>query len=295
MTVKMAEALTGLPQAGGQPGGFDAGTITLSSSDMIRSPSTSIIPFSENFCFPRFRAPCAGDPVRIESRAATLLEESGQPEEAAALFRQRSDWWGLIGLIMRNAPALLTQARFGILEEWLAGLPTEILESSPWLIFWAGCSRITYDPKQSRPYFEKAFEQFKAQEESAGLFLSSWGAVSSIIFEMADFKPLDHWIKVIEELHHRYREFLSDEIELRFVEAMFSALVYREPGHPEIETWAKRAFSLAEDTSNINLKIHTMGMQAFYFDYVGRFEKALSALNVVKRLSEPANSNLLLN
>jgi LuxR family maltose regulon positive regulatory protein len=228
---------------------------------------------------------------KLTSRATALLEESGQPEAAAALFRQRSDWWGLVGLIMRNAPVLLTQARFGFLEEWLAGLPSEILESSPWLIFWAGCSRITYNPKQSRPYFEKAFEQFKAQEESTGLFLSSWGAVSSIIFEMADFKPLDHWIRNLEEVYCHYRKFPSDEIELRFVEAMFSALVYRKPEHPEIETWAKRAFSLAEVTSNINLKIHTMGLLAFYYDYIGRFEKALSALNVVRGLIRSRESN----
>jgi hypothetical protein len=60
---------------------------------------------------------------------------------------------------------------------------------------------------------------------------------------MADFKPLDRWIPVLEGLEYRFKEFPSDEIELQFTSAMFSALVYRQPQHPEIETWAERALS----------------------------------------------------
>lgn len=113
-------------------------------------------------------------------------------------------------MIMRNAKDLVEQGRFGLLEEWLSGLPTEILEGSPWL--------------------------------------------------------------------------LSGEIEARFIEAMFAALLYRKPEHPDMEIWTKRAFSITENTSNINLKIQTVGLLAFYYVYIGRFEMARLALDDFNRL-----------
>ena len=39
---------------------------------------------------------------------------------------------------------------------------------------------------------------------------------------------------------------------------MFSALIDRQPWHPEIEIWENRALSLAEGSSNLTLKFQTL-------------------------------------
>ena len=284
MTVKLVETLTGLPEAGARLAALSRNNYFIEQR-YDKEPVYQYHPLFREFLLSRVQSNYAPEILSgLSTRAAALLEESDQPEAAAALFRQRSDWWGLVGVIMRNARGLIDQGRFGLVEEWLAVLPAEIMESSPWLLFFAGACRVINNPKDSRSYFERSFARFQDQDDGMGLFLSSWGVVLSILVEMADFKPLNTWIPILENLEQRYPAFPSEEIELRFVEAVFSSLVYRNPGHPDIERWADRAFSLAGRTSNIHLKIQTMGFLAFFHDYTGEFEKALAAINLVKGL-----------
>ena len=227
-------------------------------------------------------------------RAASLLDDDGQIEAAVSLLFEVSDWEGMIRLIMKHAPSMLEQGRNRPLEEWLNSLPKGMIENDPWLLYWMGTCCLPFDPAQSRHHFEKAFERFKTQKEPTGIILACWGIVYSIIYGMADYKPLDRWIPVLEEFWHSLKKFPSGEIELRFTSAMFSALVYRQPQHPEIETWAERALSLAEGSSNLNLKFQTIATVAVYRVQTGDFGKTLLVINSLRKLSQARDATPLI-
>jgi hypothetical protein len=111
------------------------------------------------------------------------------------------------------------------------------------------------------------------------------------------FYPLDRWISVLEELGRTVKEFPSEEIELRFASAMFSALVNRQPQHPEIEIWANRALSLAERSSNLTLKFQIIAMEARLRVCIGDFAKSQLAMNSLKKMiqsREPSPLNQIL-
>lgn len=294
MTSRMAEELTGLPSA-------NRILSTLSRNNYFterrfhKEPLYQYHSLYRDFLLSRAKETFSPKalPVLLR-RAAILLEEDGQTESAVSLFRDAGDWDEIVRLIIRHAPSMVEQGRNRPLEEWLNSLPKGMVEKKPWLLYWMGICRLSFDPSQSRSYFEKAFERFKTQREVAGIFLACWGIVHSIIYEMADFKPLDRWIPILEELGHDFKKFPSEEIELRFTTATFSSLVYRQPQHPEIETWAERALSLAEGSSNLNLKLQTISTVAIYRVNIGHFAKAFLVINSLKKLSQSRDATPLI-
>jgi len=294
MTVKMAEDLTKLPST-------NRILATLSRNNYFterrfdKEPVYQYHPLFKDFLI--FHARKTFSPKELTvllHSAAKLLEEEGQTESAMSLLRDAGDWEGVAHLIMTLAPALVTQGRYRPMEEWLNSLPKDIIENNPWLLYWIGICRLVFNPSQSQSYFEKAYEKFRSQKEVAGIILACWGIVHSIIYGQINFSPMDRWIPVLEELGHRFKEFPSEEIELRFASSLFSALLYRQPQHSEIETWAERALSLAERSLNLNLKLQTISTVAFYRVYVGDFAKALLAINSLRKWSQSKESTPLI-
>ncbi len=293
MTPKMAEELTGLSSADRILSGLSR-THYFTEKSLHGELAYQYHPLFRDFLLSRAKDTLSAENRgNIGTRAAEILERDGQTETAVSLLRDMGKWAENVRLILKNAPGLISKGRHQTLQEWLQGLPEEIFEDNPWLHYWMGICRLQTDPLQSQPHFEKAFEKFHSRGETAGIFLSIWGVVHSIVYGMADFRPLDRWIPVLEALGLRFKEFPSKEIELWFASAMLSALAYRQPQHPEIETWAEHAFSLTAESSNSNLKVQTLSTVAFYRVHQGELGKAILAIDSLKELSQSRDSTPL--
>jgi len=286
MTAKMAAELTGLPNSSGVLSILNRNNY-FTEKRFLEEAVYQYHPLFREFLLSRAKEAFSPEelPVLL-SRAAKLLEEDGQMESAVLLLRDSGDWDGMVRLITKHAPSMLAQGRNHPLEDWLSSLPMEILENNPWLLYWMGSCRLPYNPSQSRPYFEKAFEKFRAEEDPAGLFLAWSGIVESITSGFEDFKPLDQWIPVFEELMQRFKGFPSEEIALRVTTNMFMALLYRQPQHSEIDAWTEKALSLAEASSNIGEKLRTLNRLAQYLMFMGDFRKTMLVMNSSQQLAQ---------
>ena len=72
----------------------------------------------------------------------------------------------------------------------------------------------------------------------------------------------------------RNPEFPSDEIEARVVYGMVSALVFRQPHHPQITSWVARATALAEVTRDMRGKAYAYSQLIFYHMMMGNYTEA---------------------
>jgi len=286
MTSKMAEAFTGLPSA-------DHFLSTLSRNNyftekrFLAEPIYQYHPLFREFLLSRSKNTFPKkDLLVLCSRAATLLEEDGQTEAAISLLQDIGNWDGMVHLITKYAPLMIAQGRYHPLKDWLSSLPMETLESNPWLLYWMGACHLPFDPLLARPCFEKAFKKFRAEEDPPGLFLAWSGIVESITSGFEDYKPLDQWISVFEELMKRFKRLPSQEIALRVTTNMFMALLYRQPQHPEIEAWTEQALSLAEASSNIGEKLRTLNRLAQYLMFMGDFRKTILVMNSSQQLAQ---------
>jgi DNA-binding SARP family transcriptional activator len=292
MTARMAQQLTGLTSSARLLSSLSRDNyFTLKSFQ--NEPIYQYHPLFRDFLSGRAREIFPPGSLSILlGRAAAILEEAGQVEDAVFLLQEVGDWDALVRVILKHASSMGDQGRYRPLEDWLSRLPMEIMENHPWLLQWMGTCRLPFDPPQSQPYFEKAFERFKASNEANGIIVALWSIVESIRISGGDLKQLDLWISVLEELSLRFKSFPSPESELRFVSMMIGALIYRQPQHPEIQKWTERAFSLAQGSPSMDLmdlKLEILSHLNMFYNLTGDFEKAIAIIDALKNMSQARN------
>jgi LuxR family maltose regulon positive regulatory protein len=284
MTVRMAEELTGFSSAGRI-------LSTLSRNNYFTEkrfhpePVFQYHPLFRDFLLSHAKERFSPETLSfLLRRAAILLERNDQTEAAIELLRDANDWDEMVHLMMKHAATMVDQGRTRPLEAWLSSLPKDVMDHNPWVLYWMGACQLPFAPSKSQPYFEKAFELFKNGEDVAGIFLAWSGVVDSIMYGFEDSKPLDQWISTLDELRHDFKAFPSEQIKTIVTSSMFSALVRRQPHHPEIEDWAQQALASAEGHENVSVKIQTLMRLAIYRMYIGDTQKTLLAVHQIRQL-----------
>jgi ATP/maltotriose-dependent transcriptional regulator MalT len=293
ITSANAKRLTGLPRAGRIISDMNRNHY-FTNKKFMDGPVYQYHPLFHAFL--RWRAHETLGPRRLSElykKAASILKDSGQIEDAAELYLRARDWTSLSELICMEAPFLLSQGRFGTLEKWVKSMPEEVLVSSPYLIYWLGYCRLPFDPIEGRDYFARSFELFRRQQDRPGMFLSSCGVIEAILTEWGDFKHLDPWITIIDGMLKESGEYPSEDIEARVTFAMFSALMFRQPDHPDMQYWEDRALELIRSGSDITQRVLLGGYLAHYRFWVGDIAGAGLIMETVRQLARASESSPL--
>ncbi|MBM4055057.1 MAG: hypothetical protein FJ264_10405 [Planctomycetes bacterium] len=210
----------------------------------------------------------------IQRKAAVLLERSGQIEDAAFLFNNIGDRHGLVRLTCNHASSLIAQGRIKTLEEWITNIPAESREGEPWILYWQGVCKLSYDLSESRDYFDRAFVMFRAQNEQTGMWLSWSYAVDTILHEFEDFSRLDNYASLFDEIFQKRLPFPSLEVESRVLPCWFFIIVMRKPNHPEIEKLAHRIFMYLQECRDVNLRLQLGFHLGIHYLWMGDFANA---------------------
>ena len=231
----------------------------------------------------------------VKKKAAALLEEAGQIEDAAELWIDSKDWAALSGIILKNAEQFVNQGRTQTLEGWISKIPGEILEGSPWLLFWRGMCRMGFDHGQARGHFEKAFQGFTAGSDMAGALLSWSFIVDCIVLGWDDFSPMGGWIDRLYALMETKAGFyfpfrgIEDRINARVAACMASALISVRPTHPDAEMWVERTLALSRDCGDPACRIHALGHAFYFYGSRGETSKALQVSGEILAAAEARN------
>ncbi len=223
---------------------------------MAAEPRYQYHPLFREFLQKRIKSALSGEGVlRLQKKAAKLLAGEGRIEEAVPLLREAEDWDSLAELIMANAQALASQGRSKTLLLWLQNMPDGMLSVRPWLSYWRGISQMPYDLALSRAELERSYAAFSEANNVEGLLLSWCGIVDTYVYEWSDFTPLDRWIAEIEAILRSHPTPPSPEIEARVASAVFCALMYRQPGHPDLPMWEERVKTIILAGDDIRMKM----------------------------------------
>jgi two-component SAPR family response regulator len=251
-------------------------------------------PLFREFLHSRAEGSLGADEVSlIRHNAAVLLEESGRPEEAAALFRDAEDWKGLARLLLRWAQSLILQGRNKTIEEWIGSIPKKVLEADPWLLYWLGVSKQPYSLSESRIFFEQAFQLFQERQDLAGTFLAWSGAVDTIVFEWNDFTLLDPWFEWLNERIGQDTLFPSPDLEARVAASMAGALLYREPFHPDIRRWMERSLLLSREQEDFNLTLQACLNAVNYYSWMGDLAKCSLVTEEIRKMARSRTASPL--
>jgi LuxR family transcriptional regulator, maltose regulon positive regulatory protein len=130
-------------------------------------------------------------------RAAGLLRDAGQAEDALSLFAESRNWKQLARLLADEAAGWIEQGRFAALEAWLDMLAPEVLERDPRLLLAAGICRARSSPRAAQRAFEQAHEGFGAARDARGMAASARAAIEAAAFALDDAAALDRWIAAL--------------------------------------------------------------------------------------------------
>ncbi len=286
MTVEMAEKLTGV-KASREILSFLSENNYFTGSHLHTPRVYQYHPLFKDFLLDRGRAELSADSIAsLRRKAAQLSEESGKIEDAAELFCDGKDWEGLAELVIRRARSLIAQGRAKTVEKWIASIPETARQAMPWLLYWLGVCKQPFAPSESRSLFEQAFKLFQIHKDEAGM-LQAWSrVVDTILYEGDNFGLLDSWIEwLTRQIRHRV-SFPSQEIEAQVASSMSGALVWRQPQHPDIKTWIKKALSLAQDVGDIGLRMQACLHASTYYAWTGDLLSCTVVMEEIRKMAK---------
>lgn len=285
MTVRMAEELTGDSTAGDILRYMVHNNFFIS-RQFPTYPVYEYHPLYRTFLLSRGRETLTHETAAgIQRRAAEILEREGQTEAAVSLLRDIADWEGMVRIIMTNAPEMLKQGRHLPLQEWLDSLPGEVVDGSPWLLYWKGMSLLPISPLAAKSHLEQAFTLFQNAHDPMGAILAASGVVNSIFFVRENFTSLDQWIPIINDLVKKIGTFPNDEVEAWVTAGMMAAVGLRNASPPDMEYWVQRAVTLEETPETINLKVHALFHLFLNFGINKGVPHSSHLLGILQRLS----------
>jgi tetratricopeptide (TPR) repeat protein len=192
----------------------------------------------------------------LRMRAARLLRDAGDLEEAVELYQQAGRWDELVELVLHQARDLLRTGRAETMERWVGIIPQEVRDRTPWLDHWVALARISFDPARSHLQFEKSFELHLASDDAEGAFLCVAAECAYSLFDVwtdvADLGRLDRWIERFEQLRIRFRLPQSPDVEARATLGFFGALMLRRPQHPDYQQWLQRSLRVAHGNAGLD-------------------------------------------
>lgn len=221
----------------------------------------------------------------IRIQAAKLLEQNNQVGAAVSLLSEIKAWPELTGIVLTHATGMLQQGRYHLLRDWLNSFPSDLIEINSWLLYWRGMSILPFAVALSQPDFEKAFTLFQAGGDYMGAMLAASGMIYSIVFQFDNFKPLDQWFAVLNDLASRPDAFINEQIEASVITSLILASGMRDMPPRTTEAWEERALKIPETAATISDKavaLHFMFWRRLLYNGI---PEALPVLNELNRLS----------
>lgn len=216
-------------------------------------------------------------------RAAALLLEDDQVDEAVQLLIDAAAWDELSGVVLDRAADMIEASRGEMLAQWLENLPEETIATDPQLLYWFGSARLYGAPREARRYYEAAWQRFNAEvvPDPESAILSCCGVIDTILAELDDLTLLDTWVPALEALLRDHPEFADRALVSR---CMLMSLVLHRPGHPEIENWITRSIHVARNTAGVRDRIPIQPMIVVALLLAGQFTRAAELIERARQV-----------
>jgi ATP/maltotriose-dependent transcriptional regulator MalT/DNA-binding SARP family transcriptional activator len=295
VTAVQAEALTGTARAGEILAEL-ARRRYFTDAHSEREPTYQYHPLFREFLLTQAREQLPQKRrAELRRKAAMLLEQSGQVDDAAELLRKAEDWEALARIALANASALVASGRGATLGSWLRQLPQETLEASPWLLYWMGACRLPVNPRQGASYAELAYERFAAGADRTGIIAAASLGIDAILFEWGNLARLDPWIAALETSLAGDLAAIPDVLQAHATASLFAALIWRRPEHPDMAKWAARAESCFRASRDGAFRGRAGVSLGHYFMWAGEIDVAdtiVEALNAAGAADTPVLTRL---
>ena len=188
------------------------------------------------------------DQIReLQIATADLLRDLGEVEAAVALYVQAECWETIAELVPKQAANLIAAGRWNVVVEWIRQMPAKQYEADPNLLFWMGIALIGVNPAEARKALEASHDLAAAQNNIMGVLSAAAWIVQSYTLEVAQYKPLDRWIPVLERALTENIAFPNPESAINVLASLLNALTLRQPENVLVDRCVEQLYQLLND------------------------------------------------
>jgi DNA-binding SARP family transcriptional activator len=223
--------------------------------------------------------------IKLHCKAANLYIEQGQLEDGFTLYAKIKNHTAQAKMIRDHAASLIAEGRVGMVTRWLDALPYELIESDPWLLYIYGQCSLPFDTKTSRAALIKAYRFFTVENDYPAMALASAMVVDTVITEWGDYKQLDPWIQVLDDILEKHANRLSRKIQAKAEYALFIALMWRQPQHHYLKFLEKRMFELLQSDADPHFRIMVGNYLLHYISWKGDMFQARIVVTHIRNLA----------
>ncbi len=191
----------------------------------------------------------------LKCRAAALLDQAQQSEDAFELYVQANAWDPAGSLVLREAPVLLAQGRHRTVRAWIYALPVPMRQSQPWFDYWLGQAELSENQAVARTVFERAAQGFERDGNVLGVAHSVCGVIDSVYFEWSDFSQMSHCADRLQQVIDGGKLPVRSEVQLKVQSSLLVAMLYGTPGSSALTQCVATVARLLLADLDVNLRI----------------------------------------
>ena len=286
ITVRLAHDLSGNPQAAKTLHCLSRNNLFIERLSGAEIDTFQYNPLFREYLLDKMRELYATAEIHeIKRRAADLLLDENQVEEAANLLLRAKDWDGLINFINQYAKTFIEQGESQLLQELINRIPSEKVSNNPWLSCWSGICQQQSNPPEAQKSFQNAFNISCDQQDVSCSFAAWAGLVKSIITECNDFNQLDPLIDWFDVRYHNELKNLCCEMRGSISACMVEALMIRKPHSPDLIKWVEYTTADTLCATDPEQSMQSYNVAANYYMWQGDQGSAFLLLEKTRNLS----------
>jgi LuxR family maltose regulon positive regulatory protein len=253
-------------------------------------------PLFREFLAARLRETSSDDEFReLCRRAAALMADADDCEEAGALLMAAGDRGGLAALVLRHAEPLVRSGRYATLATWLAHVPAATIESEPWLSCWLAIAEFPRDPTASKARLLRTMETFRARGDAAALGVVFSMYVSISLVDFGNFRGFDRSLAELVAPITPETVFPSRDVELRVTGAMIAMLLWARPWREAMQPWVRKAMPLIAEEADPWARLQLLHHVALYHQWCGDPRRAEEVVAAAAKWGNQVKTDPLLN
>lgn len=207
--------------------------------------------------------------AQLTTRAATLLEQDGQTDEAVPLYLEAGEWKKATEVILKLAPDFIAQGRGQTVNEWVAVIPQQEIDAAPWLSYWHGAALTAVSLQEARSAYERAYAGQVRQGDRLGQIMAVVSVLETYILELDNLHDADPWLPIVDRLFAEEPTFPLPEAATRVYGALLSFMSWVVPRHGLLPICRARLEDLLRTDLNPSVKVMAASQLLEYYGMAG--------------------------
>jgi ATP/maltotriose-dependent transcriptional regulator MalT/DNA-binding SARP family transcriptional activator len=223
--------------------------------------------------------------------SARSLAEAGELDAAIELFTEAQAWDDIVDAALRQAPALVSSARWQTLERWIGALPNTVQARHPRAIYWLGMAEVPRNPAQGMRTLLRAREAFAQSSDRTGRVECLAALLNTAQMGHAAISVADGWLgELLEEVAAGGEE-SPRAAGISVWSAILGIIVYWRPWHAAAKNARQRIHELLQTESDPAVALAAATTALVTDTATGSLEAAEELIKLIEPLVSSASAS----